>query len=293
MMTLPQTKQGLGESIDTRNPSVLSVADVGVEFNLRQVLKRIQFNVTPGEFVGLIGPNGAGKTTLLKVILGLLKPSRGSVHVAGKLVRHGNPAVGYVPQKINFDPDTPLRARDLVALGMDGHRLGIPLPNRTRRARVDEILRAVDAYDFAESPVGRLSGGEQQRLLIAQALLTKPKLLLLDEPLSNLDIRSAHEVVQLVARIARNQNIAVLLVAHDMNPLLGVMDKIVYLAQGKAVMGTVEEVVQSDVLSELYGYDVEVLRVHGRVLVVGGNDAHLDFGSLPQPIGTAQGGALL
>lgn len=294
MMTLPRLKQGPNESMETLNTSVLSVAGVGVHFNSRQVLKNIQFNVAPGEFVGLIGPNGAGKTTLLRVILGLLKPAKGSVHVAGKLVRHGNPAVGYVPQKINFDTDTPLRARDLVALGIDGHRLGIPLPSRTKRMRVEEILRAVDAYEFADAPVGRLSGGEQQRLLIAQALLTKPKLLLLDEPLSNLDIRSAHEVVQLVARIAREQNIAVLLVAHDMNPLLGVMDKIVYLAEGKAVMGAVGEVVQSDVLSELYGYDVEVLRVKSRILVVGGNDSNVDFSDLSRPLEVAtRGGPLL
>ncbi|WP_067621410.1 metal ABC transporter ATP-binding protein [Alicyclobacillus acidiphilus] len=251
---------------------VLTLKDVHVQFHNRLVLQHIEFAIQPGEFVGLIGPNGAGKTTLLKVILGLLTPNRGSVTVDGLPVKHGNPLVGYVPQKIHLEPDTPLRARDLVALGLDGHRWGIPLPSRSRREKVDEVLRAVDALDFADAPVGRLSGGEQQRLLIAQALLTQPKLLLLDEPLSNLDIRSAHEVVRLVSSIAQNQGIAVLLVAHDMNPLLGVMDKIVYLAAGNAAIGTVDEVVQNEVLSRLYGYDVEVIRVRGRILVVGGNN---------------------
>jgi zinc/manganese transport system ATP-binding protein len=271
MISIPQTTSEMTEHALHLTHPVLAVAHMGVQFQQRPVLHDIQFNISPGEFVGLIGPNGAGKTTLLRVILGLLKPSKGTVHVAGKLVRHGNPAVGYVPQKIHFDVDTPMRARDLVALGIDGHRFGIPLPRKSKRDQVDDILRAVDAFDFAEAPVGRLSGGEQQRLLIAQALLTKPQLLLLDEPLSNLDIRSAHEVVRLVSRIAKRQNIAVLLVAHDMNPLLGVMDKIIYLAEGKAVMGVVEDVVQSSVLSQLYGYEVEVLRVKDRILVVGGH----------------------
>ncbi|MFB5192389.1 metal ABC transporter ATP-binding protein [Alicyclobacillus fastidiosus] len=257
---------------------VLSLKGIQVRFDDRLVLQNIQFSIRPGEFVGLIGPNGAGKTTLLRVILGLLAPNNGTVTVAGQPVKHGNPLVGYVPQKIHLDSDTPLRARDLVALGLDGHRWGLPLPSRSRRQKVDEVLRAVDALGFADSPVGRLSGGEQQRLLIAQALLTQPKVLLLDEPLSNLDIRSAHEVVRLVARIARSQGIAVLLVAHDMNPLLDVMDKVVYLAAGNSAIGTIEEVIQNDVLSRLYGYDVEVLRVRGRVLVVGGsNDTTTDL----------------
>jgi zinc/manganese transport system ATP-binding protein len=265
------------EEVQSRD-DVLSLNDIQVRFNDRLVLQNIHFSIRPGEFAGLIGPNGAGKTTLLKVILGLLAPNQGRVTVDGKPVKHGNPLVGYVPQKIHLDPDTPLRARDLVALGLDGHRWGLPLPSRSRRQKVDEVLRAVDALGFADAPVGRLSGGEQQRLLIAQALLTQPKVLLLDEPLSNLDIRSAHEVVRLVSRIAKSQGIAVLLVAHDMNPLLDVMDKIVYMAAGNAAIGTVEEVIQNDVLSRLYGYDVEVLRVRGRILVVGGsNDTTTDL----------------
>jgi zinc/manganese transport system ATP-binding protein len=238
-------------------------------------LDDIHVQVKAGEFIGLIGPNGAGKTTLLRIILGLLSPSEGSVEMVGKPVRHGNRAIGYVPQKIHLDPNTPLRARDLVGLGVDGHRFGIPFPSRKRRHQIEEVLAAVDALSFADAPVGRLSGGEQQRLLIAQALLTNPKILLLDEPLSNLDIRSAYEVVRLVSRIGKEKGIAVIMVAHDMNPLLPSMDKVLYLAKGHAVMGKVENVIQSDVLSELYGYDVEVLRVRGRILVVGGEETDL------------------
>jgi zinc/manganese transport system ATP-binding protein len=250
----------------------LAVCDVSVRLSGRTVLDDVSFTIEPGEFTGLIGANGAGKTTLFRVILGLQPATRGSVRVAGGARRE----VGYVPQKFLLDPDMPLRGRDLVALGLDGHRLGVPLPSRGRRARVEEMLDAVDARGIADARVGQLSGGEQQRILIAHALISRPKLLLLDEPLANLDLRSAQEVVRLLARIAREQRIAILISAHEMNPLLPVMDRIVYLAAGRAASGSVDEVVRSDVLGRLYGHHVDVLRVHGRVIVVAGtgHDEH-------------------
>ena len=238
------------------------------------MLDDVSFSVRAGEFTGLIGANGAGKTTLFRVILGLQAPASGSVRVGGG--KRSGRDVGYVPQKFLLDPDMPLRGRDLVGLGLDGQRLGIPLPSRARRARVQEMIDAVDARAFADERVGRLSGGEQQRILIAHALISRPALLLLDEPLANLDLRSAQEVVALLSEIAAEQRIAVLISAHEMNPLLPVMDRIVYLAAGRAASGTTDEVVRSDVLSELYGHHVDVLRVHGRVLVVAGagHDQH-------------------
>jgi len=247
----------------------LRVDRVTVALGGRTVLDDVSFEVHPGEFTGLIGANGAGKTTLFRVILGLQSPSRGAVHTAGG-------TIGYVPQKFLLDPDLPLRGRDLIALGLDGQRLGLPLPSRAKRALVDEMIDAVDADRFADRRVGHLSGGEQQRILIAHALISHPKLLLLDEPLANLDLRAAQDVVALLARIAREQQIAVLISAHEMNPLLPVMDRIVYLAAGRAASGTVQEVVRSDVLTELYGHHVDVLRVHGRVIVVAGtgHDEH-------------------
>ena len=172
----------------------------------------------------------------------------------------------------------PLRARDLVALGIDAHRLGFPLPSRARRERVEGMLDAVGALPFADTRVGHLSGGEQQRVLIAHALISRPRLLLLDEPLANLDLPSAQEVVALLARIAREEDVAVLISAHEMNPLLPVLDRIVYLAAGRAASGSTEEVVRADVLSRLYGHHVDVMHVHGRVLVVAGagDDADLE-----------------
>ncbi|HZE05357.1 MAG TPA: ATP-binding cassette domain-containing protein, partial [Solirubrobacteraceae bacterium] len=209
-----------------------------------------------------------GKTTLLRVILGLQAPTAGRIRLGGR--GRGRGGIGYVPQKFLLDPDMPLRGRDLVGLGLDGHRLGLALPSRRRAARVEEMLAAVGAERFADARVGRLSGGEQQRILIAHALISRPRLLLLDEPLANLDLPSAQEAVSVLARISREQQIAILISAHEMNPLLPVMDRVVYLAGGRAASGTVDEVVRSEVLTRLYGHHVDVLRVHGRVIVVAG-----------------------
>jgi zinc/manganese transport system ATP-binding protein len=260
---------------------ILEVDDISVRLSGRTILDGVSFRIAPGEFTGLIGSNGAGKTTLFRVILGLQAASTGRVlfggpaHPREHTRRHR--LIGYVPQKFLLDPDVPLRARDLVGLGIDAHRLGVPRPSRTRRALVEEMLDAVDATRFADTRIGKLSGGEQQRVLIAHALIARPRLLLLDEPLANLDLGSAHEVVALLARIAREQEIAVLISAHEINPLLPVMDRIVYLAAGRAVSGSTQEVVRADVLSELYGHHVDVLRVHGRVLIVAGAGEDTDL----------------
>jgi zinc/manganese transport system ATP-binding protein len=266
-------------------PELLSVAGLGVQLGGRRILDDISVHVRAGEFTGLIGSNGAGKTTLFRVILGLTPAGSGEVLIAGRPRSRRNPLIGYVPQKFSLDPDAPLRARDLVALGVDGHRFGPALPSRQRRAVVDEMLEAVGGHAFADTRVGLLSGGEQQRVLIAHALASRPQLLLLDEPLANLDLRSASEVVALVAGIARRQRLAVLISAHEINPLLPVMDQIVYLAAGRAVQGRTEEVITSEVLSRLYGHHVDVLNVHGRVLVVA------DVGQRPVDDGAAADGS--
>ena len=247
---------------------VLTLVDISVRLSGREILSNVSFTIKPGEFTGLIGSNGAGKTTLMRVVLGLQSPNSGAVLIDGAPRRRHNSLIGYVPQKVLLDPDMPLRARDVVGLGVDGHRLGMSLRSARRRALVDEMLEAVDASSFANARVGDLSGGEQQRVLIAHALVSRPKLLLLDEPLANLDIRSEHEVVALLARVAREHQLAILISAHDINPLLAAMDRVVYLAAGKAVSGTADEVVRTDVLSALYGHHVHVLHVHDRVIVV-------------------------
>jgi zinc/manganese transport system ATP-binding protein len=268
-MTESASRAGSGE--------LLWLDGIDVRLSGRQILRDVGFAIRPGEFTGLIGPNGAGKTTILRVILGLQAPSSGTVILAGEprgksgRSRAGS-LVGYVPQKLLIEPDMPLRVRDVVALGIDGNRLGIPFPSRARRELVTSTLRAVGADGYADARVGELSGGEQQRVLIAHALISQPKLLLLDEPLANLDIRSAQGIVAVLAKLAREQQIAVLISAHDMNPLAPVMDRIVYVAAGRAAVGSSEEVLRTDVLSKLYGQHVDVLRVHGRVVIVAGED---------------------
>lgn len=239
---------------------VLAVDRVSVSLSGRLVLDEVSFALPAGAFCGLIGANGSGKTTLLRTILGFQAPDSGRLRVGR--------SIGYVPQKIALDPAMPLRARDVVALGLDGHRFGLPLASRERRRRVAEILQAVAAEGFADQRIGNLSGGQQQRVLIAHALVRHPRLLLLDEPLANLDMRSAAEIVTLLRRLSTANRITVLLSAHDMNPLLPAMDRVVYLANGRAASGRTDEVIRTEVLSALYGYHIDVIRVHGRVLVI-------------------------
>ena len=250
--------------INSMSDPLLKLDGVGVRLGGRQILSDVSFAVGKGEFAAIIGPNGAGKTTLIRVILGLRPTSAGQV-IKGQL------DVGYVPQKIVIDTDIPLRARDVVSLGLDGHKLGLTFPSKSRREKIDQALRDVGAYDYANARVGELSGGEQQRVLIAHALVSRPQLLLLDEPLANLDLRSEQEIVTLLAKLAREQEIAVLLSAHDMNPLLPVMDRIIYVANGKVASGSTDEVVTSEGLTSLYGHPVDVLKVRGRVVVVAGD----------------------
>jgi zinc/manganese transport system ATP-binding protein len=267
-MTNEAQELAAGRATDSE---LLALEGIGVRLGGRQVLSDVTFSLRKGEFTGIIGPNGAGKTTLLRVILGLLEPSGGRVLIEGEPLHNKNKAaIGYVPQKLVIDPDMPLRARDVVSLGLDGHRLGFALPSRQRRELIDAALRDVGADGYADARVGELSGGEQQRVLIAHALISRPRLLLLDEPLANLDLRSEQEIVEVLGRLSREQRIAVLLSAHDMNPLLGVMDRIVYVANGRVATGSTDEVVTSEGLTRLYGHHVDVVRVHNRVLVVAG-----------------------
>ena len=253
--------------------NLLRLENIGVRLGGRQILSGVSFSVAPGQFTGLIGPNGAGKTTLLRVILGLQPPTEGRVLLNGSpKTRHGGGLIGYVPQKLAIDQDMPLRARDVVGLGIDGNKLGFPLPSASRRHQITEALEAVGAESYADARIGELSGGEQQRVLIAHALIGRPRLLLLDEPLANLDLKSEQGIVSVLARLAHEQGIAVLISAHDLNPLLREIDTVVYVAAGRAAAGRTDEIIQSDVLSALYGSRVDVLHVNGRVLVIAGEE---------------------
>ncbi|MEY2341148.1 metal ABC transporter ATP-binding protein [Acidithiobacillus sp. IBUN Pt1247-S3] len=243
---------------------ILAVSHLGVRLGGRQVLRDISFTLGAGSVSALIGENGAGKTTLLRSILGIQTWQEGSIEVLGKPAHTQLSRVGYVPQKIAFDPYVPLRTRDLVALG----RMPRHWWQRPDGDAVNQALAAVQAESFAEQRVGMLSGGQQQRAVIAHALARRPRLLLLDEPLANLDFASASRLVRLLASLAQEQGISVLVTAHDMNPLLPVLDHLVYLVDGRAAAGSVQEVVRSEVLNPLYGYPVEILQHRGRLLVL-------------------------
>lgn len=243
-----------------------------MRFGDRVLWGNLSFDVQPGEFVAVLGANGSGKTTLLKAILGQQPLSQGRIEVLGAPVRRGNRQIGYVPQQKLADAGTPLRARDLVALGVDGHRWGPPLPSRARREKVDEILADIGATSYAKAPLSILSGGEQQRLRVGQALAGDPRLLLCDEPLLSLDLAHQRSVSELINAQRAARGFGVLFVTHDINPILGMVDRVLYLAGGRFRMGTPDEVFQSSVLSELYGSEIDVIRSNGRVIVVGSTD---------------------
>jgi zinc/manganese transport system ATP-binding protein len=248
---------------------IVVLDQLGVRLGGNPVLQDMSLTIQRGEFIVILGPNGAGKSTFLKLLLGLVRPNAGTIQVLGSTPQRGNQAIGYAPQHRSLDTELPLRARDLVGFGLDGHRWGIGLPNRSRQERIEKALLEVDALNLADAPVGRLSGGEQQRLLIAQALLTDPQLLLLDEPLANLDLARQQEVVALVSHLNRQHGVTVLLVAHDINPLLQVTDRVLYIAHGHSCLGAPHEIITSETLSNLYGSPVEVIHAEGRFFVVG------------------------
>jgi zinc/manganese transport system ATP-binding protein len=252
---------------------IIEARELAIRFGRRTLWKNATFTINAGEFVSVLGPNGAGKSTLLRIVLGLLPASRGTLEVLGTAPRRGQTCIGYVPQRRTLDAHLRVRAWDFVMLGLDGHRWGLPLSflSRQRQHRlVEEAIEAVGAQSYANRSIGQLSGGEQQRLLLAFALLNQPRLLLLDEPLASLDLRSQQVIAQLVARVARERAMTVVLVTHDINPLLSSTDRVLYVAQGNVMVGTPDEVITTETLSRLYRSPVEVMRdTQGRVLVFG------------------------
>ena len=244
----------------------------------RTIWRDVSVTVELGQFIAVLGPNGAGKSTLVRAILGLQPLAAGTGSVLGAHPGDANDRIGYLPQRRSFGESTRIRGIDVVRLGLDGARWGVPLPGRRSRAagaRVDQVVALVGATAYAERPIGELSGGEQQRLLIAQALVRRPQLLLLDEPLDSLDLPNQVGVAALVRDICREEDVAVLLVAHDVTPIIGYLDGVIYFAAGTAVEGAPEDVVATETLTELYGVPIEVLRAaDGRLVVVGAPDLH-------------------
>lgn len=246
-----------------------------IELGRRRILSGVSFAVEPGEFVAVMGPNGAGKTTMFRAILGLLPVAGGSISVLGAPPSRGNAAIGYMPQSRRTTAQRSIIGRELLLSAHGGQRWGFPSASAADKAAVAAALERVDATDLARRPVAELSGGERQRLFIAQALVGSPQLLLLDEPLISLDPAHQRSIVELVRDIARERGIAVLFSAHEINPLLRAVDKVLYLGHGNAALGTVDEVISEPVLSALYRTPVRVIRAEGRIFVIA-EDGSLD-----------------
>jgi zinc/manganese transport system ATP-binding protein len=259
--------------------NAIEFQDVTLRLGGRDVLAGVSLEIATGEFVGVLGPNGSGKTTLMRAILGLAPAGRGNIRVFGMAAARGNPAIGYMPQVRSIGGNLRLSGWDFVATVFRGHRLGLPFAGRAARAEVDRVVALVGADKLARRPLAEISGGERQRLLVAQALIGHAQLLLLDEPLANLDPHYQADVVGLAKSLQAELGITILFSAHELNPLLGAMDRVLYLGHGQAELGTVDEVITGPVLSRLYGTDIEVIRVKGRIFVMSGDhdverDAH-------------------
>ena len=250
--------------------SLLAFEGVTLELGGRTILSDVGFRIEPGEFVGLLGPNGAGKTTLMRAVLGLVRPSAGRILVDGRAAARGNPSVGYMPQARGAT-DLRWTGWDIVAGAAGGHRWGLPRLDAAAKAEVAWALDTVGATALARRPLGELSGGERQRLLLSQALLGRPRMLLLDEPLISLDPTHQRGTVELVARLGRELGLGVLFSAHELNPVMGAIDRVLYVGRGRAVLGTVDEVITGPVLSRLYGSPIEVLRLGRRIFVMAGD----------------------
>ncbi len=252
---------------------VIELREAALSYGDRTVWSGLELAVDPGEFIAVLGPNGSGKSSLLKVLLGLQPLTSGRAEVAGRPVQAGNRRIGYIPQQKMLDADTTVRGRDLVGFGLDGHRWGLGLRGRrARTAAVSAALAQVGATRYADAPVGRLSGGEQQRLRVAQALVGDPDVLLCDEPLLSLDLANQQMVARLIDARRHEADTAVLLVTHEVNPILPMVDRVLYIVDGRFTIGTPDEVLTSEVLSELYRAEIDVVRVRGRVVVVGTPD---------------------
>ena len=250
--------------------NIITAKNLSIAYHDNAIWKDANFVVEKGKFVGVLGPNGSGKTTLFKLLLGLSDPTSGELRVLGKEPQRGNPRIGYVPQRHHVDSDMTIEALEMVRIGLSGNKFGMSLSPEKERKMAYEALVAVEAEGLAHRPIGKLSGGELQRVFLAEALISKPDLLLLDEPLANLDIRRETNLIELVNQVVKSQGVTALLIAHNINPLLPVLDSVIYIAEGKIATGTPNEIFTSEKLTSIYGTPVEVLRdSRGRVAILG------------------------
>ena len=259
------------------NDLVIKGSNLEVSYKDKVVWKNVSFNLSRGQFTAILGPNGAGKSTLFKLILGLKEPTKGIITVYDEEPKKASKYIGYVPQRKDISNQSNLAAIELVKIAYKGNKLGIYLNAYNLNKKAQEVLKQVDALDLANKRIGQLSGGELQRIFLAQALIDDPKILLLDEPLANLDLRRQYELVELIKKLSVTKKINILLIAHDLNPLSPYIDNLIYVANKRIACGNINEVLTSETLSKLYNSKVEVLKDStGRLVIVGvgGEDHH-------------------
>ena len=255
------------------NENIIQAKNVTAKYGKRIIWNDARFSLSAGQFVAVLGPNGSGKSTLFKLLLGLKNPSSGKLLLFNEEPKENAKLIGYIPQRRGIDQDTNFDVFDFVKLGLSGHKLGFSLFPKKENIKTENALKLVDAYKFKNKALGELSGGELQRVFLAQALIGEPKILLLDEPLANLDLKRESELVKLVKDLAVSKGICVLLIAHDLNPLLGAMDKVIYVANRQLVSGGVDEIITSKKLTQLYGSDIEVIKdSKGRLVILGARE---------------------
>ena len=261
------------ENVSSDSQAIITGEKLAVGYRSKTVWGDASLAINRGEFVAIIGPNGAGKTTLFRLLLGLLQPAKGNLRIFNAPPTRGNPRIGYVPQRHFIDSETNIESLELVRLGYSGRKWGLSLFPQNDRKLALAALKDVGAADLAHRPLGELSGGELQRVFLAEALVSNPEILLLDEPLSNLDIRRESELLLIVNQVVRSRNVTALLIAHHINPLLPYLDRVVYIANGKVATGKPSEVLTNESLTALYGIRIEVLHdSRGNLAIVGLED---------------------
>lgn len=265
--------------IQQAEPFAIVASNITLAYDQQPILRNFNAEIKYGEFIGVFGPNGAGKSTLLKSLLGLKKPIGGNLLVLNKPVRRGHPAIGYLPQMRNQVSHFQYSGRAVISAAIAGYRWGLPYLTKEQQQEVERVIDLVEANHYADRAYRTLSGGERQRLLLAKALLDNPKILLLDEPLANLDPRYQESLIELIQSLQQRLQITVLLTAHDVNPLLGVMNRVLYLANGNAALGTVQQVITSEQLSKIYQVPIEVIQHQDRLFVVSKERGIIDYGT--------------
>lgn len=246
--------------------NAVSCKELQIRIGSKIIFDRLDFSIKEGQFVGVFGPNGAGKTTFFKCLFGNIPYSHGKLEVLGQPPIKIRGKIGYVPQQRDIFPLN-LTGRAFIATAIRGNRFGIPFLFREDQKEIDRVLALVDAKDLAQQPLTELSGGQRQRLLLAQALLGKPNILILDEPLNNIDPKWTQHILNLIKHIQSQQKLTVLLSTHDLNPLVNIIDQVLCLGNKTAILGKAEEVITSEILTDLYQTPMQVIKAENRIFV--------------------------